>query len=704
MVNPEHTHRRFLSLMAQVAFVLAACLLHSPTAAFADIFAGSVSGVVKDAASGQGIEGVTVYVKKAGTTMVTASTNSLGQYKGSISSTGNYGVEVEKEGYETSFPPSVPVQVSDSSPDIVWPEILMIKSDTPLAHLTVSPPSSPLLFADKDLNTSGYQTKTLTVASTGAIDLVTGTAVLSDTTNYSIVADTCSGQTIPCTGQGTCQIGVRFNPTTTGSKQATLTIPSNTGHWNATVGKQTILILSGTAIRTRPATPVNSAPTDREATVSLTPQLAASAFLDVEGITHASSTWEIATDRNFAGGPVFTSRKDARNLTSITVPPGIVRPDSTYCWRVAYTDGAGVSSLQSIPTCFKTPSVKMNESGVTPDATAVKSGEAEIKRLSDIIPAVGNVSSKLVADFAEVNCGTSADTTKPGVAIVKGKGGIDRDILGIATPPGTIIDTVTTTVPTDTAFKTAPPPAYTFPHGVVSFRLSGVTPGSSVPVTLYTPTDLPADAVWCKYVAALGWLTISSRGTYTADGTLVSSNTTFAVDNGKGILTIRDDDVTDASPEVVAGKAVVLDPGAPAIPVTAATPAAPSTSSDGGGGGGGGCFIATAAFGSCLDPHVGVLRGFRDRFLMTTGAGRSFVQWYYRVSPPFASAVADKIVLKAALRAALFPAVGFSALCLKIGLFPAVLMLLIAVAMVVVIVRMNRTKYCQSTHEKVHER
>jgi hypothetical protein len=143
MVNPEHTHRRFLSLMAQVAFVLAACLLHSPTAAFADIFAGSVSGVVKDAASGQGIEGVTVYVKKAGTTMVTASTNSLGQYKGSISSTGNYGVEVEKEGYETSFPPSVPVQVSDSSPDIVWPEILMIKSDTPLAHLTVSPPLLP---------------------------------------------------------------------------------------------------------------------------------------------------------------------------------------------------------------------------------------------------------------------------------------------------------------------------------------------------------------------------------------------------------------------------------------------------------------------------------------------------------------------------------------------------------------------------------
>gem|GEM_PF-1190774 len=41
-----------------------------------------------------------------------------------------------------------------------------------------------------------------------------------------------------------------------------------------------------------------------------------------------------------------------------------------------------------------------------------------------------------------------------------------------------------------------------------------------------------------------------------------------------------------------------------------------------GGGGGGGCFIATAAFGSSLEPHVIILKEFRDKFLMVSGWGR----------------------------------------------------------------------------------
>ncbi len=78
---------------------------------------------------------------------------------------------------------------------------------------------------------------------------------------------------------------------------------------------------------------------------------------------------------------------------------------------------------------------------------------------------------------------------------------------------------------------------------------------------------------------------------------------------------------------------------------------------DDGGGGGGGCFIATAAFGSYLHPHVQVLRGFRDRYLVTNRPGRLFVDRYYRYSPSIASIIEKNAVLKTTARWILTPVV-----------------------------------------------
>ncbi len=69
------------------------------------------------------------------------------------------------------------------------------------------------------------------------------------------------------------------------------------------------------------------------------------------------------------------------------------------------------------------------------------------------------------------------------------------------------------------------------------------------------------------------------------------------------------------------------------------------------------CFIATAAYGSFLDPHVQVLRDFRDRYLLTNTPGRAFVAWYYQHSPPLAAFIARHEALRAAARVALTPVV-----------------------------------------------
>ncbi len=69
------------------------------------------------------------------------------------------------------------------------------------------------------------------------------------------------------------------------------------------------------------------------------------------------------------------------------------------------------------------------------------------------------------------------------------------------------------------------------------------------------------------------------------------------------------------------------------------------------------CFIATAAYGSSLDPHVAVLRDFRDTCLLTNRAGRSFVHFYYQYSPPLAHLIARHPGLRTIARWALTPVV-----------------------------------------------
>ncbi len=113
-----------------------------------------------------------------------------------------------------------------------------------------------------------------------------------------------------------------------------------------------------------------------------------------------------------------------------------------------------------------------------------------------------------------------------------------------------------------------------------------------------------------------------------------------------------------------------------ALPYGGGTPATGNNAASGGGGGGGGCFLATAAFGTSLAPQVIQLKQFRDRFLLTNGPGKKFVQLYYRYSPPIARYISRHEIARFIVRCSLYPLIGFSALSFWCkGIVPACILL-----------------------------
>ena len=109
-------------------------------------------------------------------------------------------------------------------------------------------------------------------------------------------------------------------------------------------------------------------------------------------------------------------------------------------------------------------------------------------------------------------------------------------------------------------------------------------------------------------------------------------------------------------------------------------------------GGGGGCFIATAAYGSPAHPYIGVLRAFRDRYLMTNKLGCGFVGLYYKYSPVFAEIIARHKVLKVAAQINLMPLVILCVSMVHLGPASTAAILLIIFMAPIFLVSLRRKK------------
>jgi hypothetical protein len=72
------------------------------------------------------------------------------------------------------------------------------------------------------------------------------------------------------------------------------------------------------------------------------------------------------------------------------------------------------------------------------------------------------------------------------------------------------------------------------------------------------------------------------------------------------------------------------------------------------------CCTVTAAYATPMAREIGVLRQFRDEYLLPNPMGKAFVDFYYRISPPIAEFITEYPGLKPIVRAGLLPAVAVS--------------------------------------------
>jgi hypothetical protein len=119
----------------------------------------------------------------------------------------------------------------------------------------------------------------------------------------------------------------------------------------------------------------------------------------------------------------------------------------------------------------------------------------------------------------------------------------------------------------------------------------------------------------------------------------------------------------------------------------------PEQIEDGDGGGKkGGCFIATAAYGSPLHPHLDILRDFRDKYLVPNGLGRELVELYYKYSPFVATLIAKHKALKVIVRNQLVPFIAFSYIIVHFGPIFATIVFVLILAIPIFSVSFYRRK------------
>jgi hypothetical protein len=224
---------------------------------------------------------------------------------------------------------------------------------------------------------------------------------------------------------------------------------------SATAGARDVLVTTpgGTAMLSSgftviqpnqpPNQPSNVSPANEATGISLTPTLQSSVFSDPDlGDSHAASQWQIRTSSGSYSSPVFDTGVDDSNLTSITVPSGVLSYSTTYYWHVRYQDNHDAWSSWSAETSFTTAA----------------------------LPSTAEVAT---------DTGTGTATFTAGSGTIENLTAIAENALPPEAAEGK--------------------PNVEFPHGFFSFNITGLTSGATVTITIELPLAVPVGTQYWKY-------------------------------------------------------------------------------------------------------------------------------------------------------------------------------------------------------------